>query len=225
MPAAKQPCGSISSAGTITIPSGHILSGKVLPPSGSVSVLTALLWTLATNGGTFAYHLAQFGTDATNFAQYAIALPSGSYKTRLIPVMVFSSSFQPVPAAFTTSNFTISGDKTLNLKLKKGYKLSGTVIDSAGRIVESSRRRPGCRTAGAGDLAARLLVRDTGLQRRISVERTGGDRGEGGGTHQYAVDGRSNIAAMRLDRALAGCPPHHRQLSEFWMDSMDMDPR
>ncbi len=122
-----------TSAGTITMPSGNILSGKVLPPSGSVSILTALLWTFPTNGGGFVYHQAQFGTDPTNFTQYAIALPSGSYKARLIPVQVFSSSFQPVPAAFTTSNFTLSGDKTLNMKLKKGYKLSGAVRDSAGR--------------------------------------------------------------------------------------------
>lgn len=122
-----------TSAGTITMPSGNILSGKVLPPSGSMSLFGGVLWTFPTNGGTVGYHAAQFGSDVATSAQYAIALSPGSYKAVLIPIQVFSSTFQPLPAGYTTSKFTISGDKTLNLKLKKGYKLSGTVRDSGGR--------------------------------------------------------------------------------------------
>lgn len=123
-----------TSAGTITMPAGNIWSGKVLPPSGTLGFLSAILWTF--QGGTLGWHAAQFGTGLAESTQFAIALPSGSYKAVLLPLQAYTGTYTPIPAGYATSKFTISGDKVMNMKLKKGYKLSGTVKDSAGTGME-----------------------------------------------------------------------------------------
>lgn len=138
MPALRQNITVTSSTdiGAIIVPSGFILSGNVLGPSGSLGVFSGFLWTSSVPANLFGVQPAQFQANGTSSSQYAVALPAGKYKSQLIPLMAFSSTFQPLPVAYFTSAFTITGDKTLNLQLRKGFHLSGSVRDLAGKPLD-----------------------------------------------------------------------------------------
>lgn len=122
------------SIGTLLLPNGSILSGKLLPPSGTFGLFSGALWTIPTSGDIQAIRGAQFSTTAPG--QYAVALPNGTYKVRALPILGYSSSFEVIPASLATSTVSITGDKTLNLKLKKGYHLTGSVTESAKRKLD-----------------------------------------------------------------------------------------
>lgn len=125
-----------TSVGTITLQNGFILSGKINAPTGPLGIFGGVLWTFPTVGGPIGFQAAQFGTPPTGTTQYAIALAPGSYKRVLIPFLAYSSTFQTLPLTFSTSSFTLNSDKTMNLSLRKGSMLSGTVHDAAGKNVK-----------------------------------------------------------------------------------------
>lgn len=107
-----------TSIGTLVLQNGSILSGKVLPPSGALGLFSGAQFSLSVPG------------------QYAMALPGGVYKARVVPILAYTSSFAVIPASLATSTVSINGDKTLNVKLKTGYHLTGSVTDSAKRKLD-----------------------------------------------------------------------------------------
>lgn len=125
-----------TSVGTITLQNGFILSGKIGAPSGPLGLFSGILWTFPTAGGPIGFQAAQFGSTPSTTTQYAIALGAGSYKSVLSPLFAYTSTFQTAPLTYTTTNFTINSDKTMDLKLRNGYMLSGTVRDAAGKSVK-----------------------------------------------------------------------------------------
>lgn len=121
--------------GPITLPNGFILSGAVTSPSGAMSLFSGILWSFPVPGGTLGFQPAQFGAPPSGSTQYATALAAGSYKSVLIPILAYSQTFQQLSVAFSTAQFTINADKTMNMKLRNGHLLSGTVHDTAGKNV------------------------------------------------------------------------------------------
>ena len=122
-----------TSVGTIVLSNGFILSGKVLSPSGPLGMFGGVFWTFPATGGSIGFQAAQFGAPPAGSTQYATALAAGSYKSVLIPFLAYSSNFQTTAVTYSTNNFTINSDKTMDLKLRNGFLLSGTIKDAVGK--------------------------------------------------------------------------------------------
>jgi hypothetical protein len=115
--------------GEIKLQNGYIMSGKVNPPSGAIGMFTGTLVAFPSSGTYTTAFAAQFGSGLDSM-KYAMAIPAGSYKLILIPIMVYSSTFQTIPMTFKTDKVTISKDTVKNITAPKGYKIWGTVKDS-----------------------------------------------------------------------------------------------
>ena len=118
--------------GEVRLPNGVILRGKIIPPSGKIGTLAAVLMAFPTvaNAETKVYG-AQFGTGPDS-TKYAMALPVGAHKLIFYPIMVLGSTYQSLPMTFKTDRVTISGDMTKDIRAPKGFKIWGTVKDKAG---------------------------------------------------------------------------------------------
>ena len=115
--------------GEIKLQNGYIMSGKVYPPSGTIGMFTGTLMAFPSSNAYSTVFAAQFGSGLDSM-KYAMAVPAGGYKLILIPLMVYSSTFQTIPMTFKTDKVTISKDTVKNIKAPKGYKIWGTVKDS-----------------------------------------------------------------------------------------------
>ena len=115
--------------GEIKLQNGYIMRGKVNPPSGTIGLLTGVLMAFPSNGPNSTIFAAQFGSGSDTM-KYAMAVPAGSYKLILIPLMVFNNTHQTIPMTFKTDKVTISKDTVKNIKAPKGYKIWGTVKDA-----------------------------------------------------------------------------------------------
>ncbi|MEW6366076.1 MAG: carboxypeptidase-like regulatory domain-containing protein [Acidobacteriota bacterium] len=119
--------------GEIRLINGYILSGQVKPPSGTLAIFSGVLAAFSNDNTQTAS--AQFGTG-TETAKFAVALPAGSYKLLLWPMFGFDSAFQPVAMTYKTDKVTITKDTVKNMTAPKGYKLSGTVKDTASAALD-----------------------------------------------------------------------------------------
>lgn len=115
--------------GEINLQNGYILSGKVKPPAGTIGLFAGMLMAFPSNGPNTTFFAAQFGSGSDTM-KYAMAVPAGSYKLLLIPLMVFSSAHQTIPMTFKTDKVTISQDALKTIKGPKGFKIWGTVKDT-----------------------------------------------------------------------------------------------
>ena len=115
--------------GEIKLQNGYILSGKIKPPAGTIGLFAGTLMAFPSSGPNSTIFAAQFGSGSDTM-KYAMAVPAGSYKLILIPIMVFNSTHQTIPMTFKTDKVTISKDTVKNIKGPKGFKIWGTVKDT-----------------------------------------------------------------------------------------------
>ncbi len=115
--------------GEIKLKNGYLMSGKVYPPSGTIRMFTGTLMAFPSGNANSTIFAAQFGSGLDS-TKYAMAVPAGSYKLILMPLLGYSSTMQPIPMTFKTDGVTISKDTVENIKAPKGYKIWGTVKDS-----------------------------------------------------------------------------------------------
>lgn len=118
-----------TSMGEVQLRNGFVMSGKIAPPSGTMGMFAGSLMAFPQGGAPSAIFAARFGSGLDS-TKYAMALPPGSYKLILMPLMAYSGTYQAVPMTFKTDKAAVSGDLVKNIKAPKGYRLRGTVKDS-----------------------------------------------------------------------------------------------
>ncbi|MBI2837528.1 MAG: hypothetical protein HYX75_04395 [Acidobacteria bacterium] len=129
--------------GDVQLGNGYVVTGDVKPASSDLHSLVGSLIAIPSGSTDGPPILAQF-----QYAQpygpwlntYMMALPGGSYSLTFFGGQAYSrpsTQWLPLPAAsFATSSLTVSKDLSKDIKLARGYKLSGTAADAQRRALD-----------------------------------------------------------------------------------------
>lgn len=122
----------------LVLGTGFLVTGNVSGPSGAASFLRLSL--LAVSADSNGQPASGITDDAMSKAvSYAVAVSPGKYVLAATSAYGYTSGWQPTAvSAFATTKITVSRDMTKNIKLPKGYRLSGTVSDSSGTPLTGS---------------------------------------------------------------------------------------
>lgn len=121
-----------ASVPAIALQNGYLLTGSFLPPSGQMAGLAGGMQAIPQKGDWFTGGMAAIG-DGGHSTQYGVALPSGKYTLLFAGGQAFDSSWKMLPAAaFAVQSVNLTKDTTKNIKLPKGYSLTGTANDAGG---------------------------------------------------------------------------------------------
>lgn len=122
------------SAGDVTLPEGHLVTGQVSSTVGTAKNLVGWMFAAPADGASpWLVTPAVFGTGA-NARKYTLALPSGKFNLLYAGAQGFTTSWSMVPmSSYGTGKINVTKDMTANVKVASGSKLSGTVKDGAGK--------------------------------------------------------------------------------------------
>lgn len=122
-----------TSIGDITLGSGYLVSGRVVPPSGSIDYFVGSVGVIPASGKLAAQVNAVIGDDDDS-TKYIMAIPAGRHTLTVSGVQAFSPSSQMLPASSsTTSPLNVKRDVVRNVRLARGFSFTCTFKDSAGR--------------------------------------------------------------------------------------------
>lgn len=155
--------GDTSLAGFV-LGTGFLVTGKVTTSGGAVSFLRCLLLaTSADPGGPVIPGV----TDETmsEAVSYACALPPGRYVLQVTNAYGYTSTWRPAGlSAFAgAKTITVSNDVTKNIKLPKGYPVTGTLTDSAGNTLSGGLYAQAARSDPRKDGRATTLTVANGV--------------------------------------------------------------
>lgn len=121
-----------TSVPAVTLQNGYLLKGNLVPPSGKMSYATGTL--LAAKRPSGSYVGGSTLGEGVYQTQYSIALPAGKHTLLFAGGQAFDSNWKMLQASsFATLSVNITKDTTKNIVLAKGYSLTGTAADSAGK--------------------------------------------------------------------------------------------
>ncbi|MEW6363740.1 MAG: carboxypeptidase regulatory-like domain-containing protein [Acidobacteriota bacterium] len=124
-----------TSAGTVALQDGYILSGSVQPPSGKLHALAGLVLGIPPDRVLLGVIQAHRGTG-NDFSKYAMAVPAGKHKLFFTGGQALSNESQIMQAgSFASVPATVTKDTVKNIKLPVGYRLTGHVRDAQGRAL------------------------------------------------------------------------------------------
>jgi len=127
--------------GDIPLPEGFVVSGSVQGSSGNVKTLAGMMW--AVQPGKERSRVmgeSLFDGSGTRGTDYVMALPQGTYRQVLFGAQTYTfqdrvdfGKWDLKPdSSFVSSVLKVSKDIVKNVKLPRGYQLTGTVADSDG---------------------------------------------------------------------------------------------
>jgi len=124
---------SDTSVGTVTLPDGYVVSGQVSTAAGGATNLIGWMLAVPSDGASpWLATPAVFGTGADSKTYY-LALPRGKFNLIYGGAQGYTSKWDMTPmASYGVGKATVTADKTVNIKVPGGSKLSGTVKDKAG---------------------------------------------------------------------------------------------
>lgn len=129
---------SDSTIGDIVLAAGYVVSGRVLPSSGSMTHLNGRILAIPQKQSV-PLITGQLGSDP-NSNQFAMAVPKGKFTLTFFGGQGFTrsgSSWSLLPmSSYTTSALNISKNLSRNIKVPNGYKLSGTARDTQQRALD-----------------------------------------------------------------------------------------
>ncbi|MBI2837323.1 MAG: carboxypeptidase regulatory-like domain-containing protein [Acidobacteria bacterium] len=123
-----------TSAGDVTLPEGHLVTGAVSSTVGTARNMVGWMFATPTDGASpWLVTPAVFGTG-TNSRKFTLALPAGKFNLLYAGAQGFTTNWSMVPmSSYGTGKINVTKDMTANVKVGSGTKLSGTVKDSTGK--------------------------------------------------------------------------------------------